>query len=281
MEENINGLFTGNDTVAPVADQGAAKTEGSANDKAERQAMISAFKATEQEQGADFLAKLRSLSSSLEVVNTLGFGKSGNIVADKAQNEANKAAAAPGEKVKHSVMNTSKIVGYVVRNNGTASIDYTTEVWKKGADGVYTSQVVKKTMAPGESIVLNREYMTRFAVRPEISFTFSNGIIVTKSKAAAKMQSADPADRKAYLSSFHFIFSSDAGKAVNDPAVKIPIDDIDENGVSTVKPEYLETFGYLMNPVASTPRAKKAPGKKFTLQELSANLINRQLREEQ
>ena len=218
--------------------------------KAKTKAMKEAMKETINSDNT-FAEKLRRLSESLKVVNTLGFGTSGNIVVDKS-------AKAEGRQLKP----TSQIVGYAVQNIGSEAIAYQTEKFAADENGKFVGTVVEKTLAPGETINLSRKYMTMLCARAEISFTLSNGKIVASSKKTKTLDEQ--------LSAYYFTFDKDENgykPEVNDDEVKLSID-VD----GTVKPEYVEDFGYLNNPKeAKTPRAK---GTKLTVQDFAANYIN-------
>lgn len=242
--------------AAPAAEAAVEATAPEKNAKVK--AMKAALKDTVMST-PDFTEKLRRLSPSLRVVNTLGYGTGGNIVVDKN-------AKTEGRNLKQ----TSKIVGYRVENIGTETIQYTTEVWTKGEDGKYVGSVVTKNFAPGEIISLTRQYMTMFCAQPEISFTLSNGKIVSSSNKGAK-------NLKEELSAYYFSFNKgedgSAAPQVNDDEVKLSID---VDGV--VKDEYVETFGYFNNPKEG--RTPKAKGKQFTTQDLAANFINKMIQKQ-
>lgn len=241
-------------------DQNTAPVEASAVESQEKKAKLQAMKAALKETvqtTPDFAKKLRRLSSSIRVVNTLGAGKGGNIVVDKSAGE--------GRPLKP----TSQIVGYKIQNVGTESIEYTTEEYTKDETGKWVGNVVQRTLAPNETIDLTRQYMTMFCAQPEISFTLANGKIVNSSKKNAKSM-------KEELAAYYFSFNKDENGnslQVNDDEVKLAVDD--ENGV--VKPEYEKVFGYINNPKEG--RAARAKGTKFTTQDLAANYINKMLQE--
>lgn len=239
---------TAAEVAAPVTD----KPEVSAR-KEKVQAMKAALKETVQTT-PDFAEKLRKLSKSIEVVNTLGYGKGGNIVVDKN-------ASTDSERV---LKQTSAICGYRIKNIGSEAVAYTTDVWTKDETGKYVGQRVEKTLAPGETADLTRQYMTMFCAQPEISFTLANGKIVSGSRKH-KNQSI-----KEELESYYFTFDkAEDGSTiqVNDDEVKLSID---VDGV--VKAEFEEAFGFFNNPKEG--RAPKAKGSKFTTQDLAANYVN-------
>ena len=244
----MDAIFNNAEATAPVTEAAvdtAAKKEKVA-------VMKQALKATITS-SPDFSEKLRRLSNSIQVVNTLGFGKGGNIVVDKK---------ASGDK--RQLKPTSAICGYRLQNIGTETIEYTTEVFTQDETGKYVGQQVQKQWAPGEIICLNRQYTTMLCAIPEISFTLANGKIVASSKKNAKTL-------KEELASYYFAFDKDENgnkPEVNDDEVKLAVDDAD----GRVKPEYVETFGYLNNPKEG--RGQRAKGQKFTTQDLAANYIN-------
>lgn len=249
----MDGVFGATENTAPVEATAVENQEK----KAKVQAMKAALKETVQTT-PDFAQKLRRLSGSIKVVNTLGAGKGGNIVVDKS-------AGGEGRPLKP----TSQIVGYKIQNIGTEAIEYTTEEYTKDENGKWVGNVVTKTLAPNEIVDLTRQYMTMFCAQPEISFTLANGKIVNSSKKNAK-------SLKEELSAYYFSFNKDENGnslQVNDDEVKLAVDD--ENGV--VKPEYEKTFGYINNPKEG--RAARVKGQKFTTQDLAANYINKMLQE--
>lgn len=242
----MDSVFENAQTTAPVE---GAVAEDEAK-KAKTRAMKEAMKETINSD-TNFAEKLRRLSESLKVVNTLGYGTSGNIVVDKS-------AKTEGRQLKP----TSQIVGYTVQNIGSEAIAYQTEKFAADETGKFVGTVVEKTLAPGETINLSRKYMTMLCAKPEISFTLSNGKIVASSKKTKTLDEQ--------LSAYYFTFDKDENgykPEVNDDEIKLSID---VDGV--VKPEYVEDFGYFNNPKeAKTPKAK---GAKLTVQDFAANYIN-------
>lgn len=249
----MDAIF-GQEATAPVA--------ADAVDTAVRKEKVAAMKASLKETvqtSPDFASKLRRLSNSIKVVNTLGYGKGGNIVVDKK-------ASGDARVLKP----TSAICGYKLENIGTEVIEYTTEVFSQDETGKFVGQVVKKQWAPGETINLTRQYTTMLCSMPEISFTLANGKIVSSSKKNAK-------SLKEELAAYYFAFNkSEDGTTpqVNDDEVKLSVDDAD----GKVKPEYVETFGYLNNPKEG--RAARTKGAKYTTQDLAANYIHKLLEEQ-
>lgn len=152
----MDAIF-GQEATAPVA--------ADAVDTAARKEKVAAMKASLKETvqtSPDFASKLRRLSNSIKVVNTLGYGKGGNIVVDKK-------ASGDARVLKP----TSAICGYKLENIGTEVIEYTTEVFSQDETGKFVGQVVKKQWAPGETINLTRQYTTMLCSMPEISFTLA------------------------------------------------------------------------------------------------------------
>lgn len=226
--------------------------------KERTQKLNAALKATLTEDPA-FVQKANSLSASVQVVNTLGFGESGNLVVKEGTTERELAA-------------TSKIVGYAVQNTGTAEIPYRTETFKKNAEGVYEGTVVQKVLAPGETIALSRKFMTMFCAIPEISFTLANGKII-RGPGVVKETDID-----GELEAYYFSFD-DKDLKVNDDSIKLNVGQqkkVDGVAKWVVRKEYEGTFGYLNNPKPAGKRGRgAATGPKFNTQHATANFVNR------
>lgn len=237
-------------TLQSTFEQPAADTK-----KEERKEFLKGLKTDLQDKLAsdpDYCKRLRSMSDSLEVVHTLGYGTDGNIIRDKSVTDKRKLDA------------TSKIVGYEVKNIGTEPITYQTETWTQGEDGVYVATLVEKTLEPGQVAYLTRKFTAVMMARPEISFTVANGILI--SNISGKNNGTD-----ALLEGFYFRFND--GTPVNADSVKRSVDEEGADGSRVVKAEYVEAFGFLNNPTKSKKKDKKDKPK-VTVQDMMANYIN-------
>lgn len=250
----MDAIFNDGATVeAPVAQEAATAEKAVRKAKLEKMknSLIETVHTT-----PDFASKLRRLSNSIRVVNTLGYGKSGNIVVDKAKSK-------DGNRV---LKQTSVICGYKLENIGTEPIEYTTEEFAQDETGKYVGTTVTKTWNPGETIDLTRKFTTMLCCIPEISFTLANGKIVASSKKNSKGGLAEE------LASYYFSFNKaeDGSQIqVNDDEVKLSVDDAEGH----VKPEYVKTFGYLNNPKEGKKK-RTSSDTTFTTQDLAANYIH-------
>ena len=253
------------DKVFDGANQPEVPVQADDTDRAKKTEKLNAMKAvfkSTAEADPTFVKRLHTLSSSLKVVNSLGYGDGGNIVVDKT--------APVGEDGKRKLKATSKVVGYMIANIGEEAISYLTEDWAKDPEtGEYKATEVTKNLAPGEKVSITRKYMTMLCAQPEISFTLANGIIVASSKKNFR-------DLDEELSSYYFKFSQDENGntiQINDDEVKLSVD---VDGVVT--PEFEQTFGFLNN-----PKKKKAPREraktKASVQDLVANYVNNLVKE--
>ena len=236
---------------------GEAVAEAADTKKTEKKEFLKGLKSDLQTKittDPEYVSKLHTCSDNLEVVKTLGFGTTGNVVVDKTAEE---------RKLKQ----TSTIVGYEVRNVGEEPIKYATEIWEQGEDGKYVARPVEATIGKGESVYLTKKFMTILCSRPEISFILKNGKIVSKVNKGK--------DVETLLNSFYFQFSDDT--PVNDDTVKKAID---EDGV--VKPEFVAAFGYLNNPKEKSGRGRGtgASKQKLTVQDMMANYVHDILKEQ-
>lgn len=256
--ENMNGtsmeaIFSesANSVEAkPVEKQGKSKTDAARKLKEALETTLSS--------DPTFEGRVKTLSNSLEVVHTLGFGEHGSIIVDEAKTTATKRGLAQ----------TSAIVGYEVRNCGDQPIQYKTGVCTPDANGVYTSEEVTRVLNPGETAYLTRKYMTILCACPEISFTLRNGTIVKGSGAT------NTHDQEAILKCFYFTFDKDLNMKVNSDEVKVRIDDV-VDGHSVVKSEYVEAFGTFNNKKETKKRASKAGSQnnKFDTAVRAANYV--------
>lgn len=216
-----------------------------------------------------FATKMRTYSDSLIVVNTLGYGDSGNIVVDPTK---------PVEKEgdKRALVSTSQIVGYRVQNVGAAPIKYLTEEFTKNDEGVWVGQQVQRQLEPGVTVDFTRKYMTIFCSQPEISFALKNGKIIRGSGTVKN------GDVDAELEAHYFNFT-DKDVKVNSDTTKLNVAQKAKGADGTtkwvVKPEFEKTFGALNNAKTSAKRARTAKGSKYTTQDMAANFIFNMLKE--
>lgn len=262
--ENFNALNT-EATDAPVA----PVDERKAKKKAKLAEMAEVFKATINNDPT-FTSKLRTLSNSVKVVNTLGFGESGGLLADENKKNANDDKQTRSDLL----VPTSQIVGYRIQNIGDTPINYNTEEYAPNELGVFVGTRVQKTLEPGGIADLTRKFMTVFCSQPEISFKLENGKIVRGSSTVK------PGDVDAELGAYYFSFD-DKSLKVNSDEIKINVGKRVKAGDTTkwvVKKEYEATFGFLNNEksAAKKPRAKKSS---YTAQDLTANYIQKLLQE--
>lgn len=263
----MENLFANIPADGEVADNASAvdntATPVMADSKGKKEKAAAMMDCLRQTMTADptFADRLRTLSDSIEVVNTLGFGDKGNLVVDKSASTMDDRKLA----------STSAIIGYSVRNIGTEPIKYMTEEYAKGEDGKWVGKTTEKILEPGGTAYLSRQYMTMLCAQPEISFQLSNGKIIKGSggKGTAK-------DIKAELESYYFAFNRDASgykKQVNDDEVKLNVG-VREGDTWVVKPEFELTFGYLNNPKEVRTRSKGTKGGlSFNTQDVAANYV--------
>ena len=259
MDTNVFDSIATPGTEAPATAPAATADNSEAKKRAEE--MKAAFRDAMMKDPT-MASRLHSLSDSLEVVNSLGYGDSGNIVVNKER------TAAEGKRV---LASTSACVGYRVRNIGTTPINYTTEIWTRGEDGKWAGSRVEKVLEPSATADLPRQYMTMLAAQPEFSFRLANGSVRRGSGAKTA-----PNDLKAELEAHHFAFSKEAaaeGKEINSDDVKLNVGQKDAAGKWTVKPEYQETFGYLENVEEKPAGSRKSSAPKYSSSDIAANWI--------
>lgn len=250
-----NAIFSQLSTEEEVKTDGATSNANTAARKQKLELMKKEMEQSIKEDPA-ILERLHTLSNSIEVVNSLGFGDSGNIVQDK------KATG-------RDLLATSAIVGYRVKNTGKTPVKYMTELWAKGTDGKYVGEKTEKVLSPGGTADLTRQYMTMFCAMDEIAFVLANGKIV-RGSASTKLD-----DPKHELEAHYFLFNKGEAKQINSDEVKLNVGVKDAAGKWIVKPEFEPTFGYLNNPKETAKGGKKSSGEKISTAAMAANYIKK------
>lgn len=263
----MDNVFGAQDTMNSTVNTGTEV--GGSVSKAEKKAKFEAIRSAyieELSQNPELKQREGIFSDSIEVINTLGYGKGGNIIVDKVNSKKDENGRIT--KDGRVIIPTPKIVGYVLKNVGTETIPYTTEVYTQNENGVYVGEVVERQFAPGETIQLNRKWMTVFCAQVEISFKLANGKMVESSKKS-KTNSVD--DK---VAAFYFTFDKEIGSDVNNDEIKLSIG-IDRN----IAPEYIETFGYLANEPQAKERASRKKGEGAGVSAMAASYIRKLIRE--
>jgi hypothetical protein len=268
--------FTDFSKLAPEGDVAATATEVKATEEAKKEekkksnSELNAYYSAELtktiQEDPDFEQKICTLSKSVQINYTLGYGDEGNIIAD--------SKAPEGTARKDVLKKTSYIVGYELQNIGNEPISYQTETYAQNDSGEWVGTQVTLTAKPGEKFNLTRKYMTLFGIRPEVSFTFANGKMKKSSANTSKM-SIDKV-----LESYYFSFD-DPTIRVNSDEVKLAVADKVGEKQWIVKTEYEAVFGYLNNAPAS--KARRTSGGKesvFTKPVCVANALRRALQEQ-
>lgn len=240
--ENVANQAPVEDVITEVDTKG--KREKTADEIAEEQELRKSKKDLEAllTSNPELLAQKGSRSGDLEVLKTLGFGKTGNIIVDKVATAKNKAEGVLDEKTgkpKRVLVNTALNVGYIVKNTSKTPIEYAGEEWKLDeATGRYVSVGTTKVIAPGKSAHITRKELGMLGVTLPFMLEFANGRLTKSSKKVAS-----PEEK---VEAFYFKFKDVNGNTieVNSDDIKQPIDN---NGDGVIDPKYISTFGYLLN----------------------------------
>lgn len=193
--------------------------------------------------------KLFSLTDKIEVVGSCSFGELGGVIQLKPAVKVvdpvtNRLVVKKGTR---EIAQTSKIVGYILRNNSDEAIPYITEIYKE-VNGEIVGEVVERMFEPNTDIMLTRKYTTIFCARPEISFKLANATL-SRTNDLLSTKSPDA------LLDTPYIRLKEKGVSVHDADFKIPVAEKSGqkmvNGKMTniykVLPRFFETFGYLNN----------------------------------
>lgn len=239
---------------------------GSESKKAQLAEMKQAFRVAMSD--PNFKAAWKKLSGNIEVLNTLGFGDKGNVIVDKA----NPQIMNKDGNLTRNLVQTSPIEGYIIKNIGDTPIDIQVKKYQLDETGNYVGHNEVVSFAPGATMAITRSDLTRLTAQPEFSFTLANGRI-----ARGSARRNDKMDLASELRAYYFSFNAELNKEVNSDEVKLQIGEKDETGAWVVKPEYVETFGYVMNKKARAPRGE---GTKYTTSDIMANALRQMLEQE-
>ena len=239
-----------------------------------------------------YLKRKGSLSAGLTVVKVLTYSDQGNIKLGPPVQAKDKKTKEPifnedgTPKMVPSRIKTPKNVGYILKNTTGQDLPYTIESWAKNADGIYEPTMTEKVFKNGTTAIFSRRWLAIFASRDEISLKFANGRLkVSSSKEAEKK--AKVSELEAYYAACESLYvrlDEDQG-SVNADNLKTAIatkkTDKEGNVIWDVKKEYLEVFGYLMNPVEKGKGGRKTSTKTekdYDGNDLYANFINKSAR---
>lgn len=268
MEDIFSGVDDnlGTTPVAPETEEEARK-KAAKQAKRKHLAQLQDDLLKDMQEDPSLTTRMNSWSKNLQVVNSLGFGDNGNIVRDKSK----------GEK---GLAETSQIVGYMVKNIGSEPYKYRTEKWAKNEEtGKYEATSITAVLAPGEVVPMTRAFLTMFAACPEVGFQLANGRIVRGSSRRTDKGGSMKQELEAYY--FAFYRGGDAETSdvnVNSDEFKLNISSKEADGTWHVKPEYLETFGYLENG-KSVKRDTRAKKQGFSVSALAAHEVYKMLQQ--
>lgn len=273
MDDNVD--FGTLDNVPAARSEGAPAAGGAVGEtrgKAAADKMVRDFTQA-LETNPNMKNNVSRLSDNVEISNVCYYSDKGGLVQTQK-----KTVDANGKEVAHKVAPAPEIVGYIIRNVGKEPIKYSDMVYKADPKGIFQGTLTQKTLAPGKSAAISKFYLTVLGISEEFSFVFRNGKI---RRGSGKTQNNDWNS----LVGIHYFTFSDKGVSVNSDDIKVSIATRKEvkraNGsiesTWVVKPEYIETFGYLNNPSEKMAREKKKSADNKNLSYQSAAYFMRQM----
>ena len=181
----------------------------------------------------DFRNKLNIYSNDIEVVNTIGSYRKPVPVQDLKE-----VQGADGKTEKdRKLIPVAGIVGFKIKNVGDKPHTFITKEWSP-VDGKYVATEVSKTLNPGEELVISHTDLVKAVVEPEFSLTLKNGNFRKSGKPKK-------GDADSIFSMVAFFYNAVDGKTMSvHNSSKIVIDSDKD---SEIKPEFLSTFGFLLN----------------------------------
>ncbi len=180
------------------------------------------------EEDKTIIERAGAASEGMAVIKTLGYGDDGGIIR--------------GED-KGDLISVSKIVGYLLKNVGSAPVEYRTEEFKE-VDGQWVGEAVVKVAKPGDEFALSKKNMTILAARPEYAMQFSNGTV----KKTSKQNKTNSVEGELTAYAFRF---TDENLKVNDDAIKTNISKktkgADGKDFWKIDAKFEAAFGFLYN----------------------------------
>lgn len=249
-----------------------ATTVGVAANEEKKQhiaALEAAMAETIKANGAEIVSTFGKAADTISVEKVLCYTDKGNIIeVEKAQGKRYLTEEVPskttpgktivrvkkddnGQPIKnpnyvpHVVKDSPKNVGFIIKNNGTAAIEYVTSECTKGADGQYVVTKKNASLAPGQAAPIRKTDLTALLAAPAFSFRAANGKFTPKAGCSAA--NITLAER---LECYTFSF---AEGSINDRQEQIG--EKDANGKWFVRDEYKSLFGDEENVVATEKKA--------------------------
>lgn len=180
----------------------------------------------------DIMNNLYKLSSTLEVVGTIGF--------EGKKSVATKKVVKDGKTIEESLVSIPSLVGVIVKNISNVEVTYKVCKYTWEDDIMtYIGKDTDKTLKPGETDVISKRDFVRILSDPRFSFRASN-VIVRGSSATAKILNTQNIDTSKLLDSYSIAYT-DFSKRVWDYTFILKKDPANETE------EHMETFAYLYN----------------------------------
>ena len=181
----------------------------------------------------EFRNKLNIYSNDIEVVNTIGSYRKPVPVQDLKE-----VQGADGKtETERKLVPVAGIVGFKIKNVGDKPHTFITKEWSP-VDGKYVATEVSKTLNPNEELVISHTDLVKAVVEPEFSLTLKNGNFRKSGKPKK-------GDADSIFNMVVFFYNAVDGKTMSvHNSSKIVIDSDKD---SEIKPEFLSTFGFLLN----------------------------------
>jgi len=200
----------------------------------------------------EYKALFGSKRNTIQVVNTLGFSDSGDII---------KVGDKEGVKNKNGkpvsdIRQTAKVVGYRIKNLGEETLVVPSKKWYKDENGKFVSEDAEVVIPAGETGDITHKDFIMLLTKPEYSGEFNNGFATGK-KSVTEMSKMP---KESLVDMMRVNLSKDeAGNKFrkHGDEYKLNISEKDADGKWFVRPEYVDRFGYLNNEPDKKIREKK------------------------
>jgi hypothetical protein len=136
-----------------------------------------------------------------------------------------------------------RIVGYKIKNESDKPVAIHSMKYTGEGPGKYVGTPEEIELAPGQELAVSKRTIGASFVAPEFGSYLANGKINFNSKK-------ENATAEELLAAAEFVFKKDSGKTLTDTDLTIFVD-IPEDNKFVLKPEFVETFGFLANTSAT------------------------------
>lgn len=181
---------------------------------------------------------LKSKVDTIRIVNALVFSDTDAV--------CEKLAKAKDMKQKHIIVPGEAVVGYNIENLGDEDIVISSSKWIENGDGTYVAEPTEIIIRTGEIASLTKRDFFMLTIKPEYSNEFANGSVTTR-LSIHNMANIKFDDIINLMEIALRVDGDGKVSGIDFDTFVIHISSQTTYGRWTVKPEYVDMFGFLNN----------------------------------